>query len=62
MVGSFDDQVPVVGFSSMKNLNSLVISVNTVPISKDVKVPSSNEGNLQRDYATHEKKLFISFL
>ena len=47
MVCLFDNQVPVMGFGSMKNLNSLVGGVNTVSIGKYMKVPTAYEGNLK---------------
>ena len=48
VVGSFDDEVPVVGFGRMKDLDSLISCVNIMSVGQDVKVPSSYERYLQR--------------
>ena len=49
MVGPFDDEVPVVGFGRMKDLDSLISRVNIMSVGQDVKVPSSYERYLQRE-------------
>ena len=49
VVGSFDDEVPVVGFGRMKDLDSLISCVNIMSVGQDVKVPSSYERYLQRE-------------
>ena len=49
VVGSFNDEVPVVGFGRMKDLDSLISCVNIMSVGQDVKVPSSYERYLQRE-------------
>ena len=49
MIGSFNDEVPVVGFGRMKDLDSLISRVNIMTVGQDVKVPSSYERYLQRE-------------